>query len=39
VPARPFLAPVFEKYGADPEIVSKRFLDRVARLLAGDIGR
>ncbi len=39
VPARPFLAPVFEKYGADAEVVSKRFLDRVARLLAGDFGR
>jgi len=38
VPARPFLAPVFEKYGADPEQVSKRFLDRVGRLLAGDFG-
>jgi hypothetical protein len=38
VPARPFLAPVFEKYGTDPEQVSKRFLDRVARLLGGEYG-
>lgn len=38
VPARPFLAPVFEKYGTDAEVVSKRFLDRVARLLAADFG-
>ncbi len=38
VPARPFLTPVFEKWGGDPEQVSKRFLDRVARLLAGDFG-
>jgi hypothetical protein len=34
VPARPFLAPVFEKY-ADPDQVSRRFLDRVAKNLGG----
>ena len=33
VPARPFMGPVFEKYGADPEVVSRRFLARVARHL------
>jgi len=30
VPARPFLAPVFKKYGSDPEQVSK--------LMGGDYG-
>jgi hypothetical protein len=38
VPARPFLRPVFEKYG-DAEEVSKRFLDRVARNLGGEFGK
>jgi len=38
IPARPFLAPVFDKY-ADPEQVSRRFLERVAALLGGDFGR
>jgi phage gpG-like protein len=37
VPARPFLRPVFEKYG-EPEEVSRRFIGRVARLLGGDFG-
>jgi len=36
--ARPFLRPVFEKYGA-PEEVAKRFMERVAKLLGGDFGR
>ncbi|MFZ5786474.1 MAG: hypothetical protein ACOY3Y_08525, partial [Acidobacteriota bacterium] len=39
VPARPFLAPVFEKHGADADAVAQRFLDRIARLLGGDFGR
>lgn len=38
VPARPFLRPVFEKWG-QPEDVSRRFLDRVAQNLGGDFGR
>ncbi len=38
VPARPFLRPVFEKYGA-PEEVARRFVERVAKLLGGDFGR
>lgn len=38
VPARPFLRPVFEKYGGDPEEVSRRFLARVSKLLSGDFG-
>jgi hypothetical protein len=38
IPPRPFLAPVFEKY-AQPEQVSRRFLERVAALLGGDFGR
>lgn len=38
IPARPFLAPVFDKY-AQPEQVSRRFLERVAALLGGDFGR
>jgi len=38
IPARPFLAPVFEKYG-QPDQVSRRFLERVAALLSGDFGR
>jgi phage gpG-like protein len=38
IPARPFLRPVFEKYGA-PEDVAKRFMERVAKLLGGDFGR
>jgi hypothetical protein len=37
IPPRPFLAPVFEKY-ARPEDVSRRFLERVAKLLGGDFG-
>ncbi len=39
VPARPFLRPVFERYGGNPEEVSRRFLGRVSRLLGGDFGR
>jgi phage gpG-like protein len=38
IPARPFLAPVFEKYG-QPTQVSRRFFGRVAALLAGDFGQ
>ena len=38
VPARPFLAPVFEKY-AQPEQISRRFLERVASQLSGGFGR
>lgn len=38
VPARPFLAPVFEKY-AQPEQISRRFLERVATQLSGDFDR
>jgi hypothetical protein len=38
VPARPFLAPVFDKY-ARPDEISQRFLERVAALLGGDFGR
>ena len=38
VPARPFLTPVFEKHGADADAVSRRFLERVARLLGGTFG-
>ena len=37
VPARPFLGPVFEKY-ADPDQVSRRFLERVAKNLGGEFG-
>jgi hypothetical protein len=37
VPARPFLTPVFEKY-AQPDQLSRRFLERVAALLGGDFG-
>lgn len=37
IPARPFLRPVFEKYG-QPEDVAKRFIERVAKLLGGDFG-
>lgn len=37
VPARPFLAPVFEKH-AQPDQVSHRFLKRVAAQLSGDFG-
>lgn len=37
IPARPFLRPVFETYGA-PEEVAKRFVERVAKLLGGDFG-
>jgi hypothetical protein len=38
IPARPFLRPVFERWGR-PADVTRRFLDRVARLLDGDYGR
>ena len=37
IPARPFLRPVFEKYGS-PEVVARRFVERVAKLLGGDFG-
>ena len=37
IPPRPFLAPVFEKY-AQPEQISRRFLERVAANLGGDFG-
>lgn len=37
IPARPFLRPVFETYGA-PEEVARRFVERVAKLLGGDFG-
>jgi phage gpG-like protein len=37
IPARPFLAPVFEKY-AQPEQISRRFLERVAAQLSRDFG-
>jgi len=38
IPARPFLAPVFEKY-AQPDQVSRRFLERVAAQLSRDFGK
>lgn len=38
VPARPFLQPVFEKFGSDETVVAQRFLGRVARLLGGAFG-
>jgi hypothetical protein len=38
IPARPFLRPVFEEHG-QPKDVSRRFLDRVAKLLGSDFGR
>lgn len=38
IPPRPFLAPVFDKY-AQPEQVSRRYLERIAALLGGDFGR
>jgi phage gpG-like protein len=37
VPARPFLAPVFEKF-AQPEQISRRFLERVAAQLSRNFG-
>jgi len=37
VRARPFLSPVFERY-AQPDEVSQRFLERVAKNLNGDLG-
>lgn len=36
--ARPFLAPVFEKY-AQPDQISHRFLERVAAQLSGSLGQ
>jgi len=38
VPARPFLAPVFEKC-AQPDQIARRFLERVVAHLRGDFGR
>lgn len=38
VPARPFLTPVFDRYGS-PDEVSRRFLHRLADSLKGDFGR
>jgi len=37
IPPRPFLSPIFEKY-AEPSQVSRRFLERVAKNLGGDLG-
>jgi hypothetical protein len=37
VPARPFLSPVFEKH-AEPDEVSRRFLERVAKKLGAAFG-
>jgi len=37
IPARPFLAPVFEKY-AQPEQISRRFIERVVAQLSRDFG-
>ena len=37
VPARSFLRPVFDKFG-QPEDVSRRFIERVARILDGNVG-
>jgi hypothetical protein len=39
VPARPFLGPVFDKDGADADVVSKRFLERVVKNLGGCTGQ
>jgi len=38
IPARPFLRPVLEEHGA-PEVVARRFIERVAKILGGDFGR
>jgi hypothetical protein len=38
VPARPFLGPVFQRYGANAEAVSHRFLERVVKNLGHDFG-
>lgn len=38
IPPRPFLRPVFDAYGA-PDVVAKRFVERVSKLLGGDFGR
>jgi hypothetical protein len=38
VPPRPFLTPVFDRYGADEAVVARRFLERVAKNLGGDFG-
>ncbi|MBN1771102.1 MAG: phage virion morphogenesis protein, partial [Deltaproteobacteria bacterium] len=37
VAARPFLRPVFDKFG-QPEDVSRRFIERVARIVGGRLG-
>ena len=33
-----FCVPFFETYGA-PDVVARRFVERVAKLLGGDLGR
>jgi hypothetical protein len=38
VPARPFLSPIFAKFGANEAEVSRRFLERVAKNLGGEFG-
>jgi phage gpG-like protein len=38
VPARPFLGPVFDRYGSNADEVSRRFLERVAKNLGGYFG-
>lgn len=38
IPARPFIRPVFEKWG-QPALVKRRFMSRVGRLMTGDLGQ
>lgn len=38
IPARPFLRPIWAKYGSPPDQVANRFLSRLAHLLDGDFG-
>jgi len=38
IPARPFMRPVAEKYFGDRDAVAQRFLGRISRSLAGDLG-
>lgn len=39
IPARPFVSPIWNKWGTPPEQVAERFMRRLAILMDGDLGK